>query len=818
SYNDKENHVFAGWKLKGDKDGGKVYAAGETYTVTEDVTFVETWKLQEYTVTLTDESGKMTKPEKVEAGKEFTFPETAPTKEGYTFAGWKSEDYDSVYGTGSKCVITEDVTFKETWAQPNDKDYTVKFVDQNDNEIPELTQTVKAGDNPVIILPKPLTERIGYEFEGWYDDWNWNCHKSGTTYTVTRNVVFTENWEEEYYEKGMYIWLDDEEAYYQGGTAVTPRIEVYYNGEELTQGTDYTVKYKNNKNAGKATLTVTGKNNFAKADKKDVAFTIRRKNIEYIDDYATEMTVIENAKVNPVIIYNGKQLKLGKDFTISGTGLENGKYAAATTETDENGKLKPNKLTVTGINNFMGSFDIDVIVVKKGAAPGLAVEIDKNFKPVYDTDELTWATLFGKKETVDGQTVNTPGKIIVYEKGDKDKKALVENTDFQVVMVSGDTYSWTAGTYKFMVVGIGKYTGNVTKSFKISPKPLTESDIQVGVYTNPSGFKTTDLTAEYRSTGSTIKGLTVRYKTGENAGEPTYTEMDSRNYKISYSGNKKVGTGKAKVTFVNDYKGTKAKTVEFKITGASLNSIDAIAPDMVYSKEGKSCVSKPIVEYDGTIIKASEYSVSYAWASASDITIDEKTKEETGYKADDKVQVTLKGDDKYAKVKVTITPSAKSNFILTRTDTAGAAVPETIYYYVRKADTNALDLTKAKVEFFADAKLTTPLKKIPYCGEKFYTPEGNKASNVDGDGAVFVKVTVKVGKTDKVVDPSLYEVTWLNATNKGKATVVIVGNRPEESSGTSAEGTAKEFAVGSKTASATIDAIGRWVPPSNPWF
>ena len=49
-----------------------------------------------------------------------------------------------------------------------------------------------------------------------------------------------------------------------------------------------------------------------------------------------------------------------------------------------------------------------------------------------------------------------------------------------------------------------------------------------------------------------------------------------------------------------------------------------------------------------------------------------------------------------------------------------------------------------------------------------------------------------------MVDPSLYDVTWTNATAKGKATVVIRGR---------GEATAKGMAVGSKNQTITIKAM-----------
>ena len=804
SYNERDRYTFVGWKLKG---GEKVYKEGETYQVTGDVTFVETWEakpLEKYTVTLVDENGKEIKKETVEEGTEFTLPETTNKKEGYFFAGWQSDDDGHAYSAGSKYEITCNVTFKETWVQKSTKALTVTFADESGNKIGE--QIIDEGANPVITLPDSITKRIGYEFVGWEDDYNWDLYKVGASYTVIRDVTFCERWEWQDYEKGMYIRMD-EDAYYQGGAAVTPYMEVYYNGESLTAGTDYTVKYKNNKNAGEATLTVTGKNNFAGAIKKDVPFTIKPVSLDgSIDDYAPFMTVIKDAKVSPILTYMGKQLKMGKDFTIAGEGLsDKGKYTEVTGK-DEKGNTKYNTLKATGINNFSGTLEIKVAVIDKKDAKGLAVDIDKNFKPVYGED-IDWHALFnGKTETVGGQTVTTPRTITVYEKGDKDKTPLTLGTNYTYA-VMGDTTK--VGTVKFMVVGMGEYSGMITKSFKISPKPLASDEIEISArcYDEKNGweYRTDNLTAVYSSAGSTLNRLTIRYKTGEENGKPVFNGKlyANRDYKVAYSGNKKVGTGKAKITFINDYKGTPAQTVVFTITGASLNDTYAIAPDMIYAKAGKAYASKPLVEDGSAIIKASEYVVSYGWASASDIKKDGTTQYTDGNK------ITLKEGDDYAEVKVTITPSAKSNYVLTQKDNAGNGIPKTTYYYVRKADNeSALDLSKAKVEFFSDKDLQNQYKKIPYCGSEFYTPEGNKASNVDGDGAVYVKVTVN--KTT-VVDPSLYDVVWLNATNKGKATVVIVGKGPEFPAAD------KSFAVGGKTAGIAIDSIGQWVEPSNSW-
>jgi hypothetical protein len=46
------------------------------------------------------------------------------------------------------------------------------------------------------------------------------------------------------------------------GKAISQNLTVKLGGTKLKAGTDYTVKYKNNKNAGKATITITGKGKY----------------------------------------------------------------------------------------------------------------------------------------------------------------------------------------------------------------------------------------------------------------------------------------------------------------------------------------------------------------------------------------------------------------------------------------------------------------------------------------------------------------------------------------------------------------------------
>ena len=62
------------------------------------------------------------------------------------------------------------------------------------------------------------------------------------------------------------------------GKSIKPALTVTYDGKTLTEGTDYSVKWKNNKNPGKATVTIKGKGN--NKGEKTATFKILPKPVE----------------------------------------------------------------------------------------------------------------------------------------------------------------------------------------------------------------------------------------------------------------------------------------------------------------------------------------------------------------------------------------------------------------------------------------------------------------------------------------------------------------------------------------------------------
>ena len=96
-----------------------------------------------------------------------------------------------------------------------------------------------------------------------------------------------------------------------------PSVTVKDGSTTLTSGTDYTVSYSNNTNAGTATVTVTGKGNYTGT--KTASFTINAKSASYltISDIAA-VTYNGSAQTPAVTVKDGTTtLTSGTDYTVA---------------------------------------------------------------------------------------------------------------------------------------------------------------------------------------------------------------------------------------------------------------------------------------------------------------------------------------------------------------------------------------------------------------------------------------------------------------------------------------------------------------------
>lgn len=141
-------------------------------------------------------------------------------------------------------------------------------------------------------------------------------------------------------------------SYVYTGNARKPAVTVKYGNTILTNGTDYTLAYKNNKNVGTATIVITGKGKYMNT--KEISFKLTPKTVT--DASITAQTVHKsytyNGKAktpNPVVKDGGRTLVLGTDYTLSYTN---------------NVKVGTGYVIVKGIGNYFGSRKVAFKIVK----------------------------------------------------------------------------------------------------------------------------------------------------------------------------------------------------------------------------------------------------------------------------------------------------------------------------------------------------------------------------------------------------------------------------------------------------------------------
>ncbi|MDE6016812.1 MAG: hypothetical protein K2H41_14180, partial [Acetatifactor sp.] len=234
-----------------------------------------------------------------------------------------------------------------------------------------------------------------------------------------------------------------------------------------------------------------------------------------------------------------------------------------------------------------------------------------------------------------------------------------------------------------------------------------------------------------------------------------------KDYKVSYSGNKKVGSNaKYTVTFLGNYKGSAALKNTFTITAANLAEMtetnDPSEKDGLYLKSADKAYTKaavyksaPFVLVNGVALKTSDYTVKYYLDEA-------KTTEMKG-----KNKVTLGEGETSKTVYVEIT--GKKNYsgtVMTSFDVVSTA--------------EKTDISKAKITVKDSAGKKQ--SKVEYTGEAVYP----------------YSIEIKVGKATPILlkydadtaswvtsDGSAtqdFDILVVNNIEKGKATIIVTGD------------------------------------------
>lgn len=653
---------------------------------------------------------------------------------GHTFNGWyEDSSFSGSPVTAISATDTGDKTFYAKWVpvNPGAQSYTV-LVSAN----PEAGGTVSGGgtytENTYVTVTAAAKE--GYRFVKWTEDGSAVSDSADYAFTVTADRTLTAVFEKETSDErheGLWVSGMQDTVPYTGAPVRQENINVYHNSTLLQEKTEYTISYKNNKNAGTAQLIVTGKGNYkGKVTQNFIieAIDLSRESQNSISaTVATAVATGKKLKPAVTVTWNQKKLKEKKDYTLT--------YDTNITEASDDGY----DITISGTGNYTGTITRKFRVVPKGTkllnsakVTGLAKsypyqDAAENAIPHgLETDLANLTVKVGKTTLTQGTdytvrmenagAVGTASLIIEPAQassyaGEKRVPVLITGTNLKTCSVTGleKSYPYTGAP---ITPDITVFTGKNGTGTKIS-----EGDYIVRYTNNTKPGKATLTVTGIAEKGysGTLKATYTISRTdlaeGENAGKITvqlpdtasyakggakpqpvirHTEgntihilRENIDYKLIYKNNTAVSAGNTNlstnrqpavtITGIGNYRGTITKT--FTIVRQDISLLTIAASDKPYSakKKGRAYYSAPkVYDLDGKQLRQNtDYTVRYT---------DDATGSEIG-----KTDIVQNG----TKIRVTITAAETSK--------SGYSGTLSTTYFVRGA-ADVKDIAKAKTD------------------------------------------------------------------------------------------------------------------------
>ena len=407
------------------------------------------------------------------------------------------------------------------------------------------------------------------------------------------------------------------------GTEKKPTATVTLDGVTLSSETDFTFSWSNNVNAGEATLTITGKGNYAGTNSKTFTISARDISNATASEIAAQGYTASAKTPLPALSDLSRTLIKDADYTL--------KYA-------DNVNVGTAKIIITGIGNYSGTKEVTFTITARSisgvtvaAIPaqsytGSAIEplpeiTDLTITLVIGTDftvaylnnvAVGTATLIltgmgnytGTKEisfsiqppTLADATVTISETSFTYDGSAKEPRVtLVQIGDLTLIAGSDFTVSYSAnvnaGTAKVIVTGAGDYVGTKEVTFIINPADISGATLN-GLHLT---YVYTGVEIEPEIT-VTFDGLTLTLNT---------------DYLISYAENINVGNATVSVTGSKNYTGTLTDTfavITADISNATVNGVNA-----TYEYTGGAITPEPTVMWNGVVlVKDTDYTVSYS--------------------------------------------------------------------------------------------------------------------------------------------------------------------------------------------------------------
>ena len=360
----------------------------------------------------------------------------------------------------------------------------------------------------------------------------------------------------------------------------TPEVSLVSDGENLTQGVDFSTTYTNNVNAGTktASVTVTGKGRYYGSH--TYKFSIATRDISTLETTDTNLT------------YNGVQQTVSPEHVYA-TGIELTNTSKVTEYTitgnaakDSNAKAGNEKYTleVKGTGNFSGTLTKDWTIAQKDIT-GSSVELSAS--------ELVYN---GQDQNVTVTSVTTP----TWYGADKSDKAIAANEEYTV---SGETTGNHVRTdlnnyyYVVSVSGTGNFCGTQTASWRVTPADISAATVSLAQ---------TDFTYDSNSHYPTVSSASLFHELNQERTD--YTTNQSGEQKTDSCAKAEVDNYTMTLTGTGDYTGT--KVMNWKINQASLGTLTLKGGTYTFNGGSQTNAVASVKSSNNLTLDTSEYSIS----------------------------------------------------------------------------------------------------------------------------------------------------------------------------------------------------------------
>lgn len=438
----------------------------------------------------------------------------------------------------------------------------------------ELTQTVT-----VTVGGKELTKDTDYTVTGLT-----GTEPGDYTVTVTGNGNYKGTVEKTFTigkatipESGITF---DAGPYGYTGEEWKPEVAVSFNGAPLTAGTDYTVSYEDNINAGTAKVIITGIGDHF-TGKTEKPFTIEKASLSGCTIAPIE-AVTYNAKAQTpevAVAKSGRTLEADKDYTVSYASNVNAGTAT---------------VTVTGTGNFTGSANTTFTIAKADLTLN-----DKTLSSLYtETEEKTEDLSFvgfcaDESNTKFTVAIGAPDNAAIFTK--KPAPVSGENkvtyqlsgtigTAVLTVTVTPTSANYNPGTYTLTIEANDKTNVSGRITFESGSAVYTGSGIayEKATISGLSGSMSYSYTPD-STTGASLDTAGLPLTVGTYTVTATYSDASSYGYKTAtFTITKATPTGTPSFTKIE----TSGKTLaDTKLTVGTIRPAGTISWDLPATTE-----------------------------------------------------------------------------------------------------------------------------------------------------------------------------------------------------------------------------------------